>query len=57
MRFYNFCFKFDFGNRVDEIIIYSCSNVLINTFQFKYDLHHAMTKHNIKKILLQIVFA
>ena len=55
MRFYNFCFKFDFGNRVDEIMIYSCCNVLINTCQFKYDLHHAMAKHNIKKILYFLI--
>ena len=51
IRFYNSCFKFGFGNRVGEDMIYSCFSVLSNAYQFVYNWHHAMAKHNINKIL------
>ena len=50
IRFYNYCFKYDCGSRVDENMIYSCCSVLSNAFRFIYNWH-AMAKHNIKKIL------
>ena len=52
IRFYNSCFKFGCGNRVDENVIYSCCSVFSNACQLIYNWHHqAMAKHNIKKIL------
>ena len=50
IRFYNSCFKYDCGSRVDENMICSCCSVLSNAFRFIYNWH-AMAKHNIKKIL------
>ena len=50
IRFYNSCFKYDCGSRVDENMIYSCCSVLSNVFRFIYNWQ-AMAKHNIKKIL------
>ena len=50
IRFYNSCFKYDCGSRVDESMICSCCSVLSNAFRFIYNWH-AMAKHNIKKIL------
>ena len=50
--FYNSCFKFGCGDRVDENVIYSCCSILSNACLFIYDWHHAMARHNnITKIL------
>ena len=56
IRFYNSCFKFGCGNRVNENMIYSCCSFPSNVCQFVYDWHHVIAKHNINKFLYFIIF-